>query len=184
MVSISSSGRPYRTPKGHSPEWTLNERMSWHAADALDPPSYRDLIKPCTAVVHTVGILLEGKYKGADGSVAGALQGLLRGWGIGGARNPLQSDADADNPLTYERMNRDTAIAVAQTFAEEQQSETQAQKPFVFLSAADILRPIVSARYCSNKREAETVIDRIAHQNGHIRPVFLRPGACATFAEY
>ena len=51
--------------------------------------------------MHTIGILLEAQYKGADASLRGLLDGLLRGWGLQ-QRNPLSEDA-----LTYERMNRD-----------------------------------------------------------------------------
>ena len=42
------------------------------------------------------------------------------------------------------------------------------------MSAADIMRPLISARYTSTKYEAEQYIEEHA---GHIlRPVFMRPG--------
>ena len=75
--------------------------MQWHRADAVEPQSYRELAASCTAALHTIGILLEAQYKGADASLRGLLDGLLRGWGLQ-QRNPLSEDA-----LTYERMNRD-----------------------------------------------------------------------------
>src|SRR5258708_39296488 len=39
-------------------------QVSWHAASAFDPISYRDLLIPSTAVIHTLGTLFEGaRYK-------------------------------------------------------------------------------------------------------------------------
>lgn len=167
VVSVSSSGRPFRTPKGHVPAWTTSERMSWHKADAFSPDSYREMLASCTAAVHTVGILLEAQYKGEQGSLAGIASGLLRGWGFG-AGNPLAEDAP-----TYERMNRDAAVAVARTFSA---THTSGDAPFVMLSAADVMRPLISPRYIETKREAEAQITDLAHENTALRPVFLRPG--------
>ncbi|WFD33859.1 hypothetical protein MCUN1_000682 [Malassezia cuniculi] len=168
VVSVSSSGRPFRTPKGHAPAWTTSDRISWHSADALAPESYRDLIASCTAAVHTVGILLESQYKGQQGSLAGVANGLLKGWGFATSENPLQPSGP-----TYERMNRDAAVTVARAFSE---THTSGDAPFVMLSAADVMRPLISPRYIETKREAEALITQIAHENAALRPVYLRPG--------
>lgn len=50
--------------------------------------------------------------------------------------------------------------------------------PFVYLSAADIMRPLISPRYISTKREAEIGIAKIAEQEQPptLRSVCLRPG--------
>lgn len=172
VVSISGSGRPFRTPRGHAPTWTTSDRMQWHKADAFDRNAYRELAASCTAAVHTVGILMESNYKGQDGSTMGALKGLLKGWGLA-SPNPLASNGQ--KTATYERMNRDAAITVAETFKEAHAcNESDIPLPFVFMSAADIMRPFISPRYISTKYEAE---QRIEEQAGHtLRPVFMRPG--------
>lgn len=172
VISISGSGRPFRTPRGHAPTWTTSDKMQWHKADAFDKDAYRDLAASCTAAVHTVGILMESNYKGQQGSSMGAVRGLMKGWGLASS-NPLASDGQ--EAITYERMNRDAAITVAETFKEAHAStESDNPLPFVVMSAADIMRPLISARYTSTKYEAEQYIEEHA---GHIlRPVFMRPG--------
>lgn len=148
--------------------------MHWHKADALHPDQYKEIAASCTAAVHTIGILMESKYKGSKGSAAGIFQGLAKGWGLGDKGNPL----DTQDALTYEKMNRDSAIAVASTFAEVQQAKHNNEVPFVYMSAEDIMRPIISPRYISTKREAEVAIATIAEQEFPpiLRAVFMRPG--------
>lgn len=174
VVSISGSGRPFRTPRGHAPAWTMSENMEWHKADAFDTGAYRSLAASCTAAVHTVGILLESQYKGQGGSLTGAVKGLLKGWGVSSS-NPLASGEK--DMVTYERMNRDAAITVAETFKEAHMQEGGAGEPplpFVFMSAADIMRPLISSRYIESKYEAEQRINSMAENI--LRPVFMRPG--------
>ena len=169
VVSVSSSGRPFRTNKGHAPAWATSDRISWHAADALEPDTYRELMGPCTAAVHTVGILLESQYKGEGSTISSMVQGLLKGWGLAPRGNPL----DPQSGPTYERMNRDAAVAVAQTFSATHRT---GDAPFVMISASDILQPIISARYTETKREAEAQITELAHENPALRPIFFRSG--------
>ena len=95
VISISGSGRPFRTPRGHAPTWTTSDKMQWHKADAFDKDAYRDLAASCTAAVHTVGILMESNYKGQEGSSMGAIKGLLKGWGLASS-NPLASNGQKD----------------------------------------------------------------------------------------
>ena len=68
----------------------------------------------------------------------------------------------------------DAAIHVAETLAGTHSRDRPA--PFVYLSAADILRPIISPRYTSTKREAEQCIAELANRDAALRPVFMRPG--------
>ncbi|WFC98644.1 hypothetical protein MYAM1_001375 [Malassezia yamatoensis] len=174
VQSISGSGRPFKTPKGHAPAWTESDKMHWHKADALQPSQYKEIAASCNAVVHTVGILMETKYKGQGGSVSNIFRGLTKGWGMGDQGNPL----DEEDSLTYERMNRDTAITVASTFAEAQRAKHNREVPFVYISAEDILRPVISPRYSSTKRDAEVAIAAIAEQEfpPTLRAIFMRPG--------
>lgn len=109
VTSISSSGKPWRTPAGHSRKWT--ESVKWKAADAFEPESYRELVAGSSAVVHTLGILIEDEeYKKhvRSGNLMGLVSSLL-GQGEG---NPLMRGLNVDGkgkqPMTYERMNRDS----------------------------------------------------------------------------
>ncbi|KAF8758517.1 NAD dependent epimerase/dehydratase family [Rhizoctonia solani] len=91
VTSISSSGQPYRTPKGHTPAWT--KEVDFRKASAFEPSAYRELLESCTAVVHTIGTLLEApKYKSAvrGGSLGGLVSAFGQAWGLGAAGNPLE----------------------------------------------------------------------------------------------
>ncbi|UZJ56549.1 hypothetical protein CBS101457_005869 [Exobasidium rhododendri] len=187
VVSISQSGKPFVTPAGHRPAWSSSSHLTWKAADALQPGTYEEVVKSCDAVVHTIGILLESDYKGkTSGGSTQIWQGLKKGWGIGSdsASNPLKDDMGAESSsssspppsaTTYEKMNRDTALTVARTFSSTRTLGDLS--PFVYISAEDIFRPIISSRYIETKRQAEAGITSIAQSSpDSIRPVFLRPG--------
>ncbi|KAK0532307.1 hypothetical protein OC834_002649 [Tilletia horrida] len=204
VVSISPSGRPFTTPAGHRPAWSSSPLISWQSADALRPETYAKALGGCTAVVHTIGILLESDYKagGRGPGPGGVLRGLARGWGLGESRNPLDEGA---HKTSYEVMNRDSALGVARTFLESLRARcpvtgpsTPKPAPFVYISAEDIFRPIVSERYIKTKREAEYELARLslksvpsasaASETGAnaaaiasgteplLRPFFVRPG--------
>ena len=54
------------------------------------------------------------------------------------------------------------------------------RSPFVFISAEDVFRPFVPARYIESKRQAEQTIlaeARVEAGERQIRPVFVRPSA-------
>jgi hypothetical protein len=103
---LSKSGKPFTTPNGHLPTWT--EKVEWHAASAFEPASYRSLISSSTAVVHTLGTLLEGgEYKQSikTGDAFGTV--------VSGAKSAFES-FNGGNPLrkgslgSYESVNRDS----------------------------------------------------------------------------
>ncbi len=48
-------------------------------------------------------------------------------------------------------------------------------RPFIYISAEDIFRPIVPAAYIDTKREAEEQIDRMIEGNINYRGVYMRP---------
>lgn len=85
--------------------------MTWLAADASNPSSYAHLLPSSTAVVHTIGTLLEDTtYKNAMkdgnvGSLVGSVFGRLTGGTIGGG-NPLEKSSKSQSG-TYEFLNRD-----------------------------------------------------------------------------
>ncbi|KAJ7285776.1 mitochondrial protein [Mycena rebaudengoi] len=165
VTSVSSSGRPYQTPKGHSPAWAA--RVDWQTGDALRPASFAHLLDGAHGVVHTLGVLLEdAQYKRAvrDGDVPALLRALM-----GSGRNPL---AAPDAP-TYEAMNRDSALRVAP----DSDSDSPVTRPFVFISAEDVFRPWIPARYIETKRAAERRIAELiaAEQPALFRGVYVRP---------
>lgn len=173
----SSSGAPYRTPAGHTPAWAAH--VAWTQADALRPATYAHLLPRADAVVHTLGTLLPdpGAYKRAvrEGSVVGLL-GALGAMVGGSGGNPLQKGSAGGS--AYEVLNRDAALRVCEAFvAEGRDAEGggQGERAFVYISAEDIFRPLISARYIETKREAEQGIQALVRAHPGYRGVFIRP---------
>jgi nucleoside-diphosphate-sugar epimerase len=134
-----------------------------------------------TYVVHSLGILLEADYKGAISGRENPLTALARTFGsssrVPRPRNPLERVREEGVPepgvepptnprqLTYELMNRDSAILLAR------EAERAGVRAFGFVSAA-AGAPVLPARYIGTKREAEAVI---AREFPGMRGVFFRP---------
>ena len=81
--------------------------VSWHRASAFEPEQYRDLLSDRTAVVHSLGILLEDAgYKKAikDGNVFGVARAV--GASLFGGPAPLRGKEEMRRG--YEGMNRDS----------------------------------------------------------------------------
>ncbi|EPQ58023.1 NAD P-binding protein [Gloeophyllum trabeum ATCC 11539] len=175
VTSVSSSGRPYRTPKGHTPAWA--SKVDWQKGDALSPETYAHILPGVSAVVHTLGTLLEDtSYKSAvrEGSVLGLAGSFARRLGFGGGGNPLESGEG--RPGSYETLNRDAALRVCEAFLSAQ-PEVQLNGPraFVYLSAEDVLRPWIPSRYIETKREAEMYIEQMVSTRPDFRAVYIRP---------
>jgi hypothetical protein len=51
-------------------------------------------------------------------------------------------------------------------------------RPFVYISAEDIFRPVIPGGYINSKREAEQGIARMLNGRPEFRPVFMRPSKC------
>ena len=123
-----------------------------------------------------MGILLEADYKGVLTGKESPLAGLQRAFSsvkMGSATNPLDRQpggelgkGEKDGQLTYELMNRDSAIALAQ------ESQNEGVSTFVYISAA-AGAPMLPQRYITTKREAES---SIASNMIKMRNVFIRPG--------
>jgi len=171
VTSVSSSGRPFRTPKGHAPAWT--SKVDWQMGDALRPETFAHLLSGAGAVVHTLGTLIEdgGVYKKAlrDGNVLGALTSFARS---AGGRSRLTA---SDDPGSYGQLNRESALRVAKAFLETPQEENLLPRAFVYLSAEDIFRPFIPAGYIQSKREAELSLSSMFSARPDYRTVYIRP---------
>ena len=129
-----------------------------------------------SAVVHSMGILLEADYKGVLTGKESPISGLQRAFSAkkqGSNVNPLERDGneelkpgEQDGQLTYELMNRDSALVLAREAA------TLNVPSFAYISAA-AGAPILPGRYISTKREAES---QIASNFPKMRSLFIRPG--------
>lgn len=123
-----------------------------------------------------MGILLEADYKGVLSGKESLFSGLSRSFSstkAGTTKNPLDrkpgdelGKGETDGQITYELMNRDSAIALAQ------EAEREGAKAFVYISAA-AGAPMLPSRYISTKREAESAI---ASNMIKLRNIFIRPG--------
>ncbi|KAE8349672.1 hypothetical protein BDV28DRAFT_56746 [Aspergillus coremiiformis] len=174
VISLSRSGEPRWDAISGSlepPSWASS--VKWAKADMLKPETYKPFLSGATAVVHSMGILLEADYKGVVQGREPIISGLQRAFGSSklGSQNLLRRrDGEAlqtkerDGQLTYELMNRDSAIALAQeTFNEHVPA-------FVFISAA-AGAPVLPSRYITTKREAETSISTTLPE---LRSIFIR----------
>jgi len=67
-------------------------------------------------------------------------------------------------------------VQVAGAFVNSADNTGLAQpRPFIYISAEDIFRPIVPTAYIDTKREAEEQIDRMIEGKTDYRGVYMRP---------
>ncbi len=117
-----------------------------------------------------MGILLEADYKGVLSGRESLIPGIRRAFSStkAGSRNPLEDQelksGEKDGQLTYELMNRDSAVALAR------QASGEGVEGFAFVSAAGGA-PVLPRRYISTKREAEATIGK---EFPEMRSVFIR----------
>ncbi|KAJ2721719.1 hypothetical protein GGI07_003775 [Coemansia sp. Benny D115] len=148
VLSLSRHGAPSRDSA--MPSASTANGVQWVRGDALKPESFQEHLVGCTAVVHSVGMLMENGYK----------QIVNIGSRSGSATRTQQT-------MSYEKANRDTALSVARAAR-----AVPSIGAFAYISASDVL-PFLDSRYISTKREAEN--DLIEHASS-MRPIILRPG--------
>ncbi|KAI0425777.1 NAD(P)-binding protein [Xylaria sp. FL1042] len=177
VTSISRSGAPKWdavTSSATPPPWS--HKVTWERGDILRPATYAPLLKGADFVVHSMGILLEADYKGVLRGQESPISGLRKAFTAAPQPgNPLErrvesSSSDIRPPetreqLTYENMNRDSAIMLAK------EADRENASAFVYISAAGGA-PVLPARYISTKREAESTI---AREFPRMRNIFVRP---------
>ncbi|KAG5437860.1 hypothetical protein PCANB_000575 [Pneumocystis canis] len=149
VTSLSRRGTPEDIQQGSDLSRWL-QKVNWCKGDLKDDILMKKHVKDCTAIVYSVGILLENKYKY-----------LLSG------KNFFPSTFQSfEENLSYNLLNRDFAIKMANNA-----SEMDKNIPFVYLSAVDAF-PGIPKRYIESKREAEDYIYSLPN----IRPIIMRPG--------
>ncbi|KAF4246513.1 hypothetical protein CNMCM8980_008496 [Aspergillus fumigatiaffinis] len=175
VTSLSRSGEPRWdtvTSSHDRPTWASS--VEWAKADLLKPDTYKPFLRDADVVVHSMGILLEADYKGVVRGKEPVVSGLQRAFSSSklGSQNPLTrrdgerlEPKERDGQLTYEIMNRDSAIALAK------ESSSEHVPTFVYISAASGA-PMLPSRYITTKREAETTI---ASELPELRSIFIRP---------
>lgn len=175
VTSLSRSGEPRWdtvTSSHDRPTWAKS--VEWAKADLLQPDTYKPFLRDADVVVHSMGILLEADYKGVVRGKEPVISGLQRAFSSSklGSQNPLTrrdgerlEPKERDGQLTYEIMNRDSAIALAK------ESSSEHVPTFVYISAASGA-PILPSRYITTKREAETTIESKLPE---LRSIFIRP---------
>ncbi|KAK6543881.1 hypothetical protein TWF694_000603 [Orbilia ellipsospora] len=181
VISVSRSGEPdwkTSTKNGHRPEWA--DGVTWVSADIFEPATYKPHLASADAVVHSMGLLLEADYKDVLRGKENPISGLRKAFQTGGSAwpksaNPLDKvpgddipTGDASRQLTYEKLNRDSALIAAKQFVE---SSSAKSKTFLYISAAAGF-PILPQRYISTKREAEDLLTQVQD----FRSIFFRPG--------
>ena len=124
--------------------------------------------------------------------LVGSVFRSLTGSQLGGA-NPLRR---SESTKTYEKINRDAgqyncpgttningvltcyfvvkALQVCEAYASAPYAGA-GKRLFAFISAEDIFRPIIPARYIETKREAEQGIAEIIRFREDVRAAYIRP---------
>ncbi|KAK4115350.1 NAD(P)-binding protein [Canariomyces notabilis] len=178
VTSISRSGEPHWssvTSSASPPSWS--NKVAWERGDIFRPAQWVSLLRGADYVVHSLGILLEADYKGVISGRESPFSGLAKAFNPAkgahspnplerireGEKEPIEPPPSASQ-LTYEMMNRDSAILLAKEAAREK------VKAFGYMSAAGGA-PVLPSRYISTKREAEAVV---AREFPEMRGVFIR----------
>ncbi|EGE05697.1 hypothetical protein TEQG_04705 [Trichophyton equinum CBS 127.97] len=162
VVSLSRHGEPKWdtvSPSGQAPRWA--QKVEWAKADLLDPSSYREHLKNASAVVHSMGIILEADYKGILQGKESPITGIQKMVGsfAGVTTGPGKSQ------MTYRTMNTESAISLAKKTTEEN------IPTFVYISASSGA-PVIPQGYILSKREAES---SIMSMFPNLRRIFVRP---------
>lgn len=170
VMSLSRSGRPPKPQSPRDKDW-IGE-VQWEAADVFDPLSYNRHLRDATDVVHSLGILLEDEsYKVKVRNPLNKsfdLKSLIPSFGP----NPL----DKKNPnFTYERMNKESALILAQAFRQALSSneDKRGTMPTFTYISADKGFPLIPKGYINSKRQAEAELMRY---ESFFRPILVRPG--------
>ncbi|CAI1594437.1 hypothetical protein SEUBUCD646_0L03400 [Saccharomyces eubayanus] len=173
VVSVSRSGKAPHSTELNEKQWI--QEVQWTAADIFKPDSYHSLLKDAANVVHSLGILLENESYKKTLSKSPTNNSKSSLFSLGAGPNPLRKSSPY---FTYEMMNKQSAIILADTFKQaiikrgkKEQAKVD-ERSFTYISA-DKGFPIIPSGYINSKREAEIEIERL-HE--YFRPIIMRPG--------
>ncbi|ABN68547.2 predicted protein [Scheffersomyces stipitis CBS 6054] len=160
VTAFSRSGEPPQAAI-HQP-WI--KEVNWEKGNIFEPSTYTHSLSSFGTVVHSIGILFENSsYKKTMNSNFNFLNDIQN----------LASSLKGPNPMakddhnTYEAIQRDSAVLLADNFIEHQKQDPV----FVYISA-DSQFPIVPSEYLTTKREAEF---ELSCKKG-LRSILMRPG--------
>ena len=173
MCIRDRSGKAPHSNELNDKQWI--QEVQWTAADIFKPDSYHELLKGAHNVVHSLGILLENENYKKTLSKTPTNDSKSYLLSIGAGPNPLKKS----NPYwTYEMMNKQSAVILANTFKQEILKEGKMEqakvneRSFTYISA-DKGFPMIPGGYINSKREAEIEIEKMKK---YFRPIIMRPG--------
>ncbi|EDO18196.1 hypothetical protein Kpol_543p25 [Vanderwaltozyma polyspora DSM 70294] len=175
VTSVSRSGIAPEAPTPSDSHWI--REVKWESCDIFKPDSYYHLLSENPNIVHSVGILFENDIykKIIRGSFSEFLK-YLQNHKPSLDKNPL---IDRDPNMTYEMVNKKSALILADAFSEILQKQhsgrllnEKASPTFTYISA-DRGFPLVPDAYINSKRDTES---ELKNYNDVFRSIIMRPG--------
>lgn len=179
VTSITGSGRMPRPYPQEDNSWM--EQVKWKQGNVFFPETYERDLQDCTAVVHSIGILLENdsykKIVGSEDGLINTVSSLFTTNPGTKTTNPMMKtptdDVTGPNVVidkTYKRYNTESALVLAESLIDVNRGD----KPpaFAYISA-DRGFPGLPSGYIQSKREAEYQLYQLQPR---LRPILLRPG--------
>mmetsp|Transcript_9194 Transcript_9194/g.9111 ORF Transcript_9194/g.9111 Transcript_9194/m.9111 type:complete len:267 (+) Transcript_9194:512-1312(+) len=158
---VTSFSRSGQAPAISSP-WV--KEVKWEKADIFNPETYKDKLANVNSVVHSIGLLFENQnYKKTMNTNFNFLNDVQNLANMVKSPNPM----DRDSHNTYEGIQRDSAVILADTFLKVQPNNPS----YVYISA-DQKIPFIPSGYIDTKREAEF---ELSCKEG-LRSILMRPG--------
>ncbi|QLG74345.1 hypothetical protein HG535_0G02290 [Zygotorulaspora mrakii] len=170
VVSLSRSGKP-PAPQSLRDERWINE-VNWNSANVFSPDTYHKHLAGSPNVVHSLGILLEEESYKKSVRKPLNISLDLKNWLPSFGKNPLQNK---DPNFTYERMNKQSALIVADALMktlDPSKTAVEDRPSFTYISA-DRGFPLIPEGYITSKRGAEKELMKRDHL---LRPILMRPG--------
>ncbi|CAI5760345.1 unnamed protein product [Candida verbasci] len=157
--------------KGEPPQSVIHQpwvsKVNWEKADIFNPKTYGHKLKDFNSVVHSIGLLFENlNYKSSINTNFNILNDLQNLTNSFSGSNPMEK---AGYKLTYESLQKDSAVILANAFIENQK---ESPRNYVYISA-DKNPPIIPKNYIVTKREAEFELSCKRELN----TIIMRPGA-------
>lgn len=163
VLAISRRGEP---PAGiEAQPWASS--VQWLKGNIFEPNTYADKLKGVDTVVHSIGLLFEDpRYKKIANSNLKLVDDIAQtiSWAALKGSNPM----DRSYYHTYEAVQRDLAVVLADTFV---QANPDKGHTMVYISA-DSQPPLVPLDYLTTKREAEFEL----LNKPDLRAILMRPG--------